>query len=86
VSLALVAACTLTTVIVVALLLFTIYSNQTIKQSIFYSNDNHRHVCMRACMQMTFQFHTLSECMICGMKWSMKLLKTSVVLERFFNK
>jgi hypothetical protein len=48
VSLALVAACTLTTVTIVALLLFTIYSIQTIKQSIFYSNDNHRHVCMYA--------------------------------------
>jgi hypothetical protein len=36
VSLALVAACTLTTVTIVALLLFTIYANQAIKQSIFY--------------------------------------------------
>jgi hypothetical protein len=37
---------------------------------------------MYACMQRSFYFHTLSECVKCCIGWNMRLLKTSVVLER----
>jgi hypothetical protein len=86
VSLALVVACTLTTVTKVALLLFTIYSIQTIKQSIFYSNDNHRHVCMYACMQMTFQFHTLYECVKKVVKMEQEAFESKCDVRKDFDK
>jgi hypothetical protein len=43
------------------------------------------YACMHVC-KCRFKIHTLSKCVICGIGWNKRLLKTSVMFRKDFNK